>query len=98
MPNADPRMSSWEWQQLRKLILARDAFRCQIRSSCCRLTATEVDHIEPPIEGGSFWDPANLRASCRPCNSTRGGQLSRQRAKMANFGYRQPIVPMETRL
>jgi hypothetical protein len=99
VPNLDVRLSSVEWQRLRKLILQRDNFVCQIHSHYCLGLATQVDHIDPPLEGGSFWDPTNLRAACKPCNARRGGQLRARRQDIAAaFCYRQPVVPMDTRL
>ena len=32
---------------------------------------TTLDHIVPPEEGGAWFDPLNLRAACRGCNSKR---------------------------
>jgi 5-methylcytosine-specific restriction endonuclease McrA len=69
----DQRYHSRRWRALRLQILRRDLWRCQIRlDERCRDQATEVDHIESPhpeLGDGSFWDPDNLRAACRPCNN-----------------------------
>jgi hypothetical protein len=56
----------WAWQQLRLRILARDHWVCH----WCGGRARSVDHVVPKVEGGSD-DPANLVASCVPCNSAR---------------------------
>jgi 5-methylcytosine-specific restriction enzyme A len=76
----DPRYQSPEWKRLRILILDRDRWACQVRGRGCTHGASSVDHIVASAEGGDFWDPANLRASCRPCNSTRGSKLATSRA------------------
>ena len=60
-------------------MIDRDRGLCQVRERGCGQVATAVDHIISPIEGGSFWDPANLRASCRHCNSLRGARWLRAR-------------------
>jgi 5-methylcytosine-specific restriction endonuclease McrA len=66
-----PRRSSpygGPWQQIRRQILHRDAYACQIRLPGCTVTATEVDHITSLTNGGGRLDPSNLRAACKPCN------------------------------
>jgi 5-methylcytosine-specific restriction endonuclease McrA len=75
----DPRYSSGQWQSLRKLILERDRYVCQIRAPGCRHLATQCDHIVSPLEDGSFWDPVNLRASCLPCNVRAGHRVAARR-------------------
>ena len=65
----------WVWQRLRPAILARDGWRCWI----CGNPANTVDHVVALAEGGAPYDPANLRAACRPCNCRRGGELSAAR-------------------
>jgi 5-methylcytosine-specific restriction endonuclease McrA len=67
------------WKQLSKRILARDRHTCQIRGPHCTGVATTTDHITPRIYGGDMWDPANLRAACRPCNAEGGGRITRAR-------------------
>jgi hypothetical protein len=62
---------SGPWQKLRKQILNRDAFLCQIGSPGCTHIATEVDHIVPVSQGGAWFDPLNLRAACFSCNNKR---------------------------
>jgi 5-methylcytosine-specific restriction protein A len=62
------------WRKIRRQVLDRDRWKCQIRGPRCRGTATTVDHIVPWRDGGAIYDPRNLRAACRECN----------------FGHRQP--------
>lgn len=74
-----PGYSSSAWRKVRLVVLARDAGVCQIRSAKCTITATEVDHVISPLDGGAWYDTDNLRAACGPCNSSRGGRLGRLR-------------------
>ena len=59
------------WPRIRRTILERDGHTCQIRGPRCTTIATHVDHIIPVNSGGPWWEPDNLRASCRNCNLTR---------------------------
>lgn len=59
------------WKQVRLAILDRDDLLCQIRGSGCTTRATCVDHIITWRDGGSWFDPTNLRASCQTCNNNR---------------------------
>jgi 5-methylcytosine-specific restriction endonuclease McrA len=59
------------WERVRRQILKRDGYVCQIRGPHCKQVATQVDHIVPHLQGGSLFDSHNLRASCQPCNRGR---------------------------
>lgn len=65
-----------EWRAVRKLVLARDDYTCQIRGRRCTRIATTVDHIIPRSKGGARADPANLRAACSWCNTSKGASLA----------------------
>ena len=78
----DPRLTSGAWRSLRALILEQDGYACQIRGPKCKGMATEVDHIVSPLEGGSFWDPNNLRSSCKRCNVVSGQQVRVRRQSL----------------
>ena len=80
MPANDPRYTTPEWKALRRFILDRDGGRCQVQGPKCTTFATAVDHIVAIAEGGDFWQPSNLRATCRRCNSVRGAELANRRA------------------
>lgn len=54
----------YKWQQLRKRILQRDDFICQI---CFGADATDVDHITPKAKGGTN-SPSNLQSLCKACH------------------------------
>ena len=59
----------WQWEKLRKVILARDRYLCQACLAKGRPTpATHCDHIVSKAKGGTD-DPANLQAMCAPCHS-----------------------------
>jgi 5-methylcytosine-specific restriction endonuclease McrA len=94
VPSTDPRYSTSAWQRLRWAILDRDRGACQIREAGCTHGATAVDHIVSPLEGGDFYDPANLRATCRSCNSRRGARLAAARAAR----YHNTQARLETRM
>jgi 5-methylcytosine-specific restriction endonuclease McrA len=59
------------FRNVRPQVLARDGYLCQVRSPVCTKKATCVDHIRDWKVGGSWYDPANLRAACTPCNAWR---------------------------
>lgn len=40
-----------------------------------------VDRITPGCEGGSYFDKANIRPACGPCNSETGGALGAARRR-----------------
>lgn len=62
------------WKTLRLEILKRDNYRCTIAGSKCTSIADQVDHIHPVAYGGAWWEPSNLRASCRNCNLARNAK------------------------
>jgi 5-methylcytosine-specific restriction endonuclease McrA len=67
--------STRAWRKLRAQILERDGGVCQLRLVCDGAPATHVDHIVPRIDGGQD-TPENCRASCQPCNLSRGADRS----------------------
>lgn len=82
---ARPEYRGRAWQTVRAAVLARDGWRCQI----CAVDldpnarprtryAAVVDHVVPVSAGGAWHDPANLRAACHPCNTTRANQSRRR--------------------
>lgn len=62
------------WLILRLQVLARDNWQCQLRLPGCKGHANQVDHIVGIAQGGSWWDAANCRAACKPCNVAKGNQ------------------------
>jgi 5-methylcytosine-specific restriction endonuclease McrA len=79
-PYKDPR-----WRRIRKVVLARDGYVCQIRGPRCTTTATQADHVvswrELPEE--RWLDVTLLRAACRSCNAQKG---ARRQAELAEIG------------
>jgi 5-methylcytosine-specific restriction endonuclease McrA len=94
MTAADARYQTRQWKALAYAIRDRDRGLCQIRAKGCTTWATAVDHVTSPVEGGDFWDPANLRAACRPCNSSRGAALAHARTSR----YRTTTARYQVRL
>ena len=72
-----------DWQAVRKRVLERDGYKCQLRyADICIGRASQVDHIVQPEAGGGS-DLANLRAVCVRCHARRTGRqgaLAKQRA------------------
>jgi 5-methylcytosine-specific restriction protein A len=63
-----------DWQAVRKQMLVRDGYRCQLRyADICVGRASQVDHIVQPEAGGGS-DLANLRAVCLRCHARRMGR------------------------
>jgi 5-methylcytosine-specific restriction endonuclease McrA len=93
MTTTDPRYHTPEWTRLAQWVKDRDRGVCQVRDQGCTHAGTAVDHIVPVAEGGDFWDPTNLRASCRSCNSRRGARLANTR----NARYRHSVAAYESR-
>lgn len=61
-------LSSAEWRSLRQNVLMRDGRNCIY----CGAHATAIDHLIPKVRGG-LTVIENLAASCRHCNSIKGG-------------------------
>jgi hypothetical protein len=69
----ETRYGTRRWKRLRLEILQRDGRRCWVPS--CPEWATVADHIDPvtrEMPDWLFYDPRNLRASCRRHNVVRG--------------------------
>jgi 5-methylcytosine-specific restriction endonuclease McrA len=62
------------WRKVRRYVLARDNFECQVREPGCKRIANVADHVRPWKQGGAWLDPTNLRASCKSCNTARGNR------------------------
>ena len=59
------------WYKVRKRILERDNYLCQICLKHGRyVTATDVDHIVPIAHGGTD-DDSNLQSLCHDCHKTK---------------------------
>lgn len=62
------------WRGLRREML--DAYPQCAR---CGAPATEVDHITPIRDGGTFDDPRNLQSLCKGCHSAKTVQETMRR-------------------
>lgn len=56
--------------RLRRAVLERDGFRCQLRLEGCTTVAEQADHIRPREVAGDGLD--NLQAACAWCNNSKG--------------------------
>lgn len=59
------RLLGYEWDELRRKVLARDNYKC--RNPSCDNEGTDVDHIIAKILGGTD-DLENLQALCSKCH------------------------------
>jgi 5-methylcytosine-specific restriction protein A len=93
MTTHDARLTTPAYRRLRLLVLDRDRWRCQVRGPRCTKVATEVDHVIERADGGAMYDPANMRASCKPCNGWRAANRTNALRR-----YRLGVPDYETRL
>jgi 5-methylcytosine-specific restriction protein A len=87
MPNGQWRSSTRRstlppnWPSLRRAVLERDGFACQIRDPGCTGQATECDHINDR----DLHTEANLRAACHRCHlrrsSSQGGRAAQAKRR-----------------
>ena len=91
---SDRRYGSLRWKKLRLAVLNRDSHQCQIRGANCRGAANTVNHRLAVSEGGAFFDPENLEASCGACNFSGGAYLTndRRRAIIEDNKYLEGVV------
>ena len=77
-----------KWPRIRRQVLDRDAWQCQIREAGCTGVAEEVDHID----GHDDHSRANLQAVCRSCHARKTG-----REAAAARGPATPPAPLPPR-
>ena len=68
----DPFYARKEWRATRLAVLTRDLWTCGYCGCELHGAAATVDHVVARANGGSEYDPANLVACCRRCNSVKG--------------------------
>jgi 5-methylcytosine-specific restriction endonuclease McrA len=69
----------------RRAVFLRDAHECQY----CNRSAENIDHVVPKTQGGTHtWE--NVVASCRRCNTKKGGRTPDQAGLVLR---RRPTVP-----
>lgn len=91
---ADPVYRTRRWRTVRLEVLERDGWRCQLCGEPIDQHApprsprsATVDHVVAVLDGGSWYNPANLRAAHLICNSTRA---NRGRASRTTVRYPTP--------
>jgi 5-methylcytosine-specific restriction endonuclease McrA len=75
---AHPAYRTRRWQIVRRQVLERDGWRCQLCGEPIDTQApprsprsATVDHIVSLLDGGAWYDLPNLRAAHHVCNSVR---------------------------
>lgn len=86
----------YAWQRLRRQVLRRDGYECQIRLPGCFEEADQVDKIVPAsVDPSLALDEDNCRAACGPCHrkvtARQAAEASRQ-ARQRRSGKRPPRV------
>ena len=69
----DKRYGTRKWKRVRLGVLVRDLYRCWVPG--CPVSANVADHVmpaSPDMPEWLFFDPSNLRASCKRHNLARG--------------------------
>jgi 5-methylcytosine-specific restriction enzyme A len=80
-----PRYRSQAWRSVRRQVLIRDGYRCQLRCCAgCLILANSVDHTVRPEDGGATYDLTNLKACCKPCNTAKRNAQLAERAKQGD--------------
>lgn len=62
-----------KWNDLRALVFERDGWHCVYCQDPITLRSGHADHVLPRSRGGAD-EAANLVASCRPCNLSKGAR------------------------
>ena len=64
----------YDWQSVREAVLARDGHAC-VNPECATTAgdlpadqSLEIDYIQPLVDDGAAFDPANLQTLCPPCH------------------------------
>lgn len=70
---------SSEWRQVKRSVRSRDGYKCNL---CEGEENLHVHHIVPVSEGGSKFDPMNLKTLCRSCHWDVHAALDRTELQM----------------
>lgn len=62
------------WPKVRIRILERDQDKCVDCGAPLNYGESEIDHIHARVNGGSYWDYANLQTLCVPCHKRKTKQ------------------------
>ena len=69
------RINRKDWERVRRFVLDRDSWRCQV---CHKAGMLEVDHILGLEYGGDEVNPANLQTLCVRCHLNKGREEKRE--------------------
>jgi hypothetical protein len=75
-----------DWPSLRRQILRRDGFACQIKGSGCTSMATDVDHIRR----GDDHSPSNLQSTCGACHLRKSSYEGNARRRELRLRKKRP--------
>lgn len=63
--------STWAYRKLRRFVLARDNYLCQLHLPGCTTTATQMHHLDG-VRAGKVCPPNRAAAACANCNIREG--------------------------
>jgi hypothetical protein len=92
----DKRYGTRRWKAVRLQVLHRDLWSCYVGT--CEVSASVADHIipvSPEMPDWMFFDPNNLRGSCKRHNTARGvaARLERDLAGIETRPRNPLVVP-----
>ncbi|BCP36194.1 hypothetical protein MINTMi198_15640 [Mycobacterium intracellulare M.i.198] len=81
----------YQWQRLRRRVLARDDYTCQIRLAGCIEEASEVDKIVPAsVDPSLALDEDNCRSACPPCHRRVTARQAAEASRKARARLKRP--------
>jgi 5-methylcytosine-specific restriction endonuclease McrA len=72
----DPFYATKAWRATRAAVLVRDEYTCHYCQCPLYGDDATVDHVQARASGGDDYNPANLVAACRRCNSRKGDRAT----------------------
>jgi 5-methylcytosine-specific restriction endonuclease McrA len=66
-----PARNDMRYKRVRKAVLERDGWRCQIQRKGCLGQATQAHHVDG-VSAGNLHDSTRMVAACQPCNASVG--------------------------
>ena len=87
MSHRHARLQPARWRAVRRQVLDRDGWRCQVCGKAGRL---EVDHVVPMHKDPDQdpYDPANLQTLCRGCHIVKTRRENRRPLTSAEQAWR----------
>jgi 5-methylcytosine-specific restriction endonuclease McrA len=82
--------STWAYRKLRRFVLARDNYLCQLHHPGCTTIGNQLHHLDG-VRAGKVCPPNRAVASCANCN-IREGDPTKTKATTAR-GSRPPADP-----